>query len=137
MRTLLIVVAMLALLLMPPAWVIRKQQNARVAQERALQAEAVAQRERYRAAIAVAQQQFNRISVAKPLQEHVPDKGDVDLDQGKADSIEQLRRENARLKAQVDAVQSSRPCVRTPTREVSTPFSIRRLFQFQTEPRSE
>jgi hypothetical protein len=56
MRKLLIVVAMLALLLMPAAWVVREQQIARVAEERMRQAQAVAERERYRAAVVLAQQ---------------------------------------------------------------------------------
>jgi hypothetical protein len=104
MRTLLIVVAMLALLLMPAAWVLREQQVAMVAEERLRQAQAVAERERNRAAMALAQQQFNRNSVARGLQEPVLDKGDPGLDRGKADSIEELRRENARLRAQVEAL---------------------------------
>src|SRR5215467_8559383 len=91
MRTLLIVVAMLALLLMPAAWVVREQQIARVAEERMRQAQAVAERERYRAAMALAQQQFNRDSVARGSKEPGPDLG-------KADLVEKLRRENARLR---------------------------------------
>jgi hypothetical protein len=104
MRTLLIVVAMLALLLMPAAWVVRERQIARVAEERLRQALAVAEQERYRAAVVLAQQQFNQDSVAKGLQEPVLDQGNADLDRVKADLVEQLRRENVRLKAQVEAL---------------------------------
>src|SRR5262249_24863251 len=104
MRTLLIVVAMLALLLMPAAWVVREQQIARLAEERLRQAQAVAERERYRAAMALAQQQFNRDSVARGLQEPGLYKGGAGPELGKADLGEQLRRENARLRAEVEGL---------------------------------
>jgi hypothetical protein len=103
-RTLLIVIAVLALLLMPAALLIRQQQAARWALERAMHAELLARREQDRAANALAQRQSIMDSIATSPQEEVVNKGDVPLDPAKADQIDQLRRENAELRAEIDVL---------------------------------